>query len=219
MDKKYSLGLIIYSIIVLAVALGVCIYQKNNILLTTATITGITYVILTAKVNKYGFLFGIVNILLYGSILFNEKIYAGAIYNVVYAFPMLIYGYVKYVKDEQRKKLDIKSIDFKNKFWQIFILVIVIIMSSYILSLFESKLGIIDSITTILGIVGIYLLSNRYKEQWIVWIIVNLMNTVMWIILTIENIEKLPILIMWAVYLVNSVYGMFYWRKLNSKKG
>lgn len=213
--RKYSIGWYIYSAIVLVVTLGVCIYQRNSLILVITTISGIIYVLLTAKVNKYGLLFGIVNVFLYGIILLNEKIYGGTIYNLAYGLPMMIYGYIKYAKDDKNSDLGIKTIPSKTRVWAIMILIMIIAISSYILSSFNSNLAVIDSITTILGFVGVYLLSNKYREQWIVWIISNLMNAIMWTILTIENIEKLPMLIMWIVYLINSIYGLIYWNKLN----
>lgn len=216
--KKYSLGWYIYSTIVLVIALAACIYQNNSLIVVITTISGIIYVLLNAKVNKYGFVFGIINILLYGIILLNQKIYGGAIYNIVYGFPMLVYGYIIYSRDEKKKQIGIKTIDSKVRTWAIVILTIVIAITAYVLSLLNSNLVIIDSITIILGASGIYLASNKYKEQWIVWIIANTMNTIMWTILTIKNIENLPILVMWLVCLVNSIYGFFHWNKLNKEK-
>lgn len=218
MTKKYSLGWIIYSIMVFVITLGVCVYQKNSLLLVITTLTGIVYVLLNAKSNKYGFVFGMINLLLYGIILLNEKIYASAIYNLFYAFPMVIYGYVKYIKDEKQNNLGMKVLKKKTRIYITLILIFTIAITAYILNLIGGNLIIVDSIITILGIVAVYLLSNRYKEQWIVWIITNLTGTIMWIILTIQNTQKLPILIMWIVYLINSVYGLIHWEKIYKEK-
>lgn len=216
--KKYGLSWIIYSAAVLIITLGICIYQKNSIILIATAISGIIYVLLAAKANKYAFAFGAINVLIYGIILINEKIYGGAIYNLIYALPMMMYGYIKYIRDENKEALDINSMKPQKRVWLGVALALIIIAVCYALYLLKSNLGIMDSITTVLGFAGIYLLSNRYKEQWIVWIIVNATNAIMWTTLTIQNTDKLPMLIMWTVYLINSVYGMIYWNKLAKQK-
>ena len=77
---------------------------------------------------------------------------------------------------------------------------------------------ILDSITSVLGYIGIYLMSNKYIEQWSVWIIANLSNVILWIMLTIENMTNLPVFLMWMIYFINSVYGYLLWRKYNKRK-
>jgi len=56
-----------------------------------------------------------------------------------------------------------------------------------------------------------------YAEQWWLWILVNAITAVMWALVIAADPASLPwalpTLIMWAAYLVNSVYGLLNWKK------
>lgn len=148
-----------------------------------------------------------------GYILLKQQMYAGAVYNLLYSLPMLIWGYIKWKKVEHKENAGVKIISTKTRIRLSLIISLVIAIYALILKQFGGSNYILDSITSVIGYVGIYLMSNKYIEQWAVWIICNSVNTILWIGLTIQNIDNIPMLLMWLVYLVNSVYGYITWRK------
>lgn len=70
----------------------------------------------------------------------------------------------------------------------------------------------LDSITTIMIIFASIMGALRYREQWLVWIIINILLLLMFI-----SADNPAILIMRVFFLVSSVYGYFNWRKLVKK--
>ena len=71
----------------------------------------------------------------------------------------------------------------------------------------------VTKVTLILGILGMYLMSNKYIDQFYVWIVSDIANIILWINLTIQNSNNLPILLMWVILLINSTYANILWRK------
>ena len=57
----------------------------------------------------------------------------------------------------------------------------------------------------------------RYAEQWLLWIIVNVVSVVMWVLLIGKDSSAITMVVMWVAYLFNSVYGYYNWKKLAAK--
>ncbi len=63
-----------------------------------------------------------------------------------------------------------------------------------------------DSSITVLSAIATYWLSKSYKEQWIVWLVVNLVTTVMTF-----RLGLYPTAILYTVNALASVYGYIHW--------
>ena len=73
----------------------------------------------------------------------------------------------------------------------------------------------LDSATTILSIVAQFMMLARYAEQWLMWIIINILSIIMWAQSIIsQDGNDYPTLVMWIAFLCNSIYGYINWRKL-----
>ena len=57
----------------------------------------------------------------------------------------------------------------------------------------------------------------RYAEQWLLWIIVNIVSVIMWILLIGKDSSAVTMVVMWIAYLFNSIYGYYNWKKLAAK--
>jgi len=63
-----------------------------------SAICGVIYVIGIAKQEKTAYIFGMANVLLYALVVYNKGLYLSATYNILYSFPMYIYGYIYWAK-------------------------------------------------------------------------------------------------------------------------
>ena len=73
-----------------------------------------------------------------------------------------------------------------------------------------------DAITTIVSIIAMLLMVNAYMEQWILWILVNLVSVYIWLQFTVAGEpHSVPMLIMWLFYTANSINGYRVWLKLS----
>jgi nicotinamide mononucleotide transporter len=72
----------------------------------------------------------------------------------------------------------------------------------------------IDATSTVLSIVATFLMMWRYKEQWILYIVLNIVTIVMWAIrMANGSTDGAIMILMWTAFLVNAVYGYMIWRK------
>lgn len=66
-----------------------------------------------------------------------------------------------------------------------------------------------DSLTTALSIVGLWMLARKYVEQWLVWVVVDIVCTVLYIYKGLY-----PTAILYGLYSVIAVFGYLKWKKL-----
>ncbi len=210
--KKWTLWnyYLITALIVISI---VCIINESSLLFSVSSITGIIYTLFVVKNIKWGLIFGIINVSTYGYICIKASLYGGIIYNLGYCLPMLIWGTINWFRLDKKDHSGIKFIKRNHRLNIIILSIISIIIYGSILYFLEGKNIVLDSIASVLGYLGIYLLTNKYYEQWPVFIIVNSTNLILWITLTIKNINSLPLAVMWLVYLINSIYGQISWKK------
>ncbi len=59
------------------------------------------------------------------------------------------------------------------------------------------------------------LMVARYSEQWVMWVVVNVVSVVLWLLVLIKgDMSAVTLLVMWSAYLLNSTYGYVNWRKM-----
>ena len=128
---------------------------------------------------------------------------------------MQILGYFKWNNNLKHSKKEIIKIILPRKelLFLILILGFVTILVYLALVYFNDTHPILDSITTVFSIGGMYLTVRRAIEQWIFWMGVNALSLYMWIDVALDGVRVYSTILMWAVYLLLAVYFFCDWRK------
>ena len=210
----------IWMIVSIVLIITLSIITNSHVLQIIAAVCGVVYVFNTVFENKYGQLFGIVNSLLYGIIMFDNGIYGTSIYNMFYCIPIQIYTFFTWGKNKQGEDRTVISKYTKKQRTLLVLLTILVILVYYIIAIkLNVQYALIDGISIILGILGLYMTSKKKIEQWYTFIISNIAMLVLWTTKCIDSISNFPMLLMWVIYLVNNIYGLYTWsKKLNSKQ-
>ena len=69
-----------------------------------------------------------------------------------------------------------------------------------------------DAATNVFAIFGQLLMIRRFKEQWIWWLLIDILCIKMWIVA--GNWSLVAMYIAWTI---NCIYGWYNWSKLNKK--
>lgn len=187
-----------------------------------ASISNTLCVILTAKKKVINFAWGVVGVITYGIVAFAYANTGEWMLNFIYYFPMNIIAWIAWYKSSA-DKINVKSraLTLWQTIWVSVVTIIGILLYAWFISLpglqmfFYGKLTgfgfykyLIDSFTTVSSIVAMILLVKCYREQWLMWIAVDLLSIVLWII-TFEP----TMILLWATMLANALYGYLKWRK------
>lgn len=162
-------------------------------------------------------LLGFINILTYILIAFQAKLYGEVILNAVYYLPLQFIGYYMWDKhiNKDTKIVKTKGMSLTSIIILFFVSIIATFTYGYVLGLMGSNLPLANSMASALSLIAMYLSVKRYKEQWILWILVNIVSLYMWIISLMNNeLNSSVMVIMWFFYLINAIYGYINWDRM-----
>ena len=186
----------IWIIIASGIILSLSIYWKENIIGIVSSISGILCVILTGKGKLSSYI-------------------------VFYYIPMNIVGFVLWSRNINNESKEVIKTKLDNKY-KIIIFALSFI-SIFIYGLILKKLGgslpFVDSASTVFAVTAQILCIKRCTEQWIMWILVNILNISIWYINFSSGGDNIATLLMWSVYLINAIFMFIKWyREANLQK-
>lgn len=179
-----------------------------------AAICGIFCVVLCAKGKKSQYIWGLFNVIGYVIIAFINKYYGEVMLNALYYLPSQFIGYYLWNKHENKKTNDVeaKKLNIKQTVTLLVLTALIIFGYKYILDLLGGNNTILDSASTIISIIANSLMLLRYREQWLLWIIIDMITVVMWFL-----VKDFVMVTMWSVYLINAFYGYINWTKISKR--
>lgn len=179
----------------------------------------IVCVVLVAKGNILNYAFGLVSVSLYAFISYKSSLWGNAALNAFYYLPMQFIGYFSWKNNKQEDdstKVKARRMTLK----QLMIMGVVSVAATALCGLLLKKAGgnapFVDAASIVFSIIAQFLMVKAFVEQWYLWIIVNIINVSMWVVMTIKGEpHAFMMVIMWSFCLINSVNGAIQWRKLS----
>lgn len=199
---------------------GLSVYWGESLIGIISAVTGVICVILTGKGKLSCYLFGIINCITYAYIAYQAKYYGDVMENLLYFLPMQFVGFIQWKKNMNVDTGEVVSerLSWKDRI----ILAILLSIAVYVYGVFLEKIGgnlpYMDSLSNMLSLIAMWLCVKRYMEQWIAWIIIDVVTVGMWLIAFIQNQESIATLIMWMVYLINAIIMFIRWHKSSRKE-
>lgn len=192
----------------------------SNILNTSwlevvAVVFGILSVWFARKENIWVYPTGIVNVLMYVYLCFFAGLYADMAINAFY-FVMSVFGWYNWSRrDENSHHVPITTLSIKQWFLYILLIAVAFGIIYYFLSNFtDSTVPLFDSFTTSLFIAGMWLMALKKIENWLLWILGDVLVIPMFAIkgLAFTSVQ-------YIVFLVLAIMAYIEWRKrLKSKE-
>ena len=112
-------------------------------------------------------------------------------------------------------QVESKSLTNKQRFILVLISFVAILAYSLVLKQLGGNIPLIDATSTVLSVIAMLLMVKQYLEQWYLWVIVNTVSIIMWAVSLSQGSGDYATLLMWIIYLLNSLYGLYNWRKAN----
>lgn len=219
--KTFTIFEWIMVLIVTIFTIYFCIIDKTNsglylIIDAVAAICGIVCVVLCAKGKKSQYIWGLFNITCYIIIAWINRYYGEVMLNGLYYLPSQFIGFYLWGKHTNKitNNVEGKKLTFQKTVLCLVVCLIAIFTYKLCLDFLGGKSTLLDSSSTVISIVANLLMLFRYREQWLLWIIIDIITVAMWVIA-----NDLIMVTMWSVYLLNAFYGYFNWTKLAKNGG
>lgn len=204
---------VFWIIIFLGAQIFVYVQEPDSILGMISGISGILCVVFAGKGKISNYLFGLIFAYSYLYIALDNRFY-GEMTTTLYVYiPAQFIGYFLWNANMQKsaegKSTIVKTKKLTAKGW--FALIVNGLVGSWFLMFILQVTGGnsvgLDSVTTALVIAAQLLMILRYSEQWLLWIVINILSIWLWV-------ETPSMYLMYGAYLLNSVYGYYNWLKL-----
>ena len=176
-----------------------------------AAISGIFCVVLCAKGKKSQYIWGLFNVIGYVIIAWINKYYGEVMLNALYYLPSQFIGYYLWNRNLNKETNDVngKKLNFVQSIVFLVLIAIGIVGYKIILDVIGGSGTLLDSASTVISVVANALMMLRYREQWLLWIIIDIITVIMWVL-----VGDFIMVTMWAVYLINAFYGYYNWSKI-----
>ena len=184
-------------------------------------IANVVCVILVAKGKISNYAWGLVGVVAYAYLAYTWGYFGETFLNIGYYLPMQFVGFYLWNKNKSNtndstvsSSVVVESLTPLAKLGLALIVPLCIFLLTLILNELGGKLTLLDASTTVLSVVAMLLMTLRLKEQWYMWIIVNIISIYMWYVsYTSGNVDGIATLLMWGVFLINACYGLYEWNK------
>ncbi len=220
-----------YEIVMMVVMIfiaGLAVYKavvdpssSNNPLWLTiinfiSAICGIICVFFCAKANISNFLFASINTIVYAIYLFYHKIFGTFALEVLFYLPINFISWYIWAKHRDRllkEKTKSKKLTLEQNIIATLLIILGGIVYHFVLVKIGGNVAWLDAFTLSIGIIAVILEMFRFKEQYVWWIITDIIAVAMYIVHF-----DLVYLTKKSIYLIMAVIGLINWHKLNKER-
>lgn len=184
--------------------------ELKLVLQIVGTLLGLLYLWLEYKANIWLWIVGAIMPMVHGILYLNSGIYADAAMQLYYVVAGL-YGLFVWLRGTKRAE-KVVNIQYTPTKWIIPLVVVYAVLHVamyYLLSEFtDSRVPFFDSMSTALSIVAMWMLSRKLVEQWLVWLVVDMISVGLYFY------KGIPITAMlYTLYCALAIAGYMRWRR------
>lgn len=217
--KDWSLFEKLWLLFVITVQVVAWILNKDTIFMLILTLTGSLNLVLGAKGKIAGLYFAIINSVLYAWSCMKIPLYGEVMYNVLYSIPVSATAIFMWKKNKTSDG-EVKFRTMSLKLGAIIVLATIAGTFGYaeILKLMGGNFAFMDSLTTVVAVVASMLYLLRFSEQWLMWVLVNALSIIMWVMVFASGDKTVfMIIILKSINLLNSLYGYINWKRISKR--
>ena len=173
-----------------------------------ATISGLLNIYLAARANIWNWLFGIITVSLYLVIFLNVKLYADMSLQLIF-FSLQFYGLYEWLYGGVRHT----ALSITRATTAIFLIafsatILLYLSISFILQHYTDSTTVsIDAFTTALSLVAQWMMSKKWLEHWLLWMLVDIISIDMYFNKSLYFTSGL-----YAIFFILCVLGYYTWK-------
>lgn len=183
-----------------------------NYLEIIGTLVGLVYLWLEYRASIYLWIAGIVMPAIYIFVYYHAGLYADFGINIYYLLAA-VYGWVmwKYRRNKDTKsELPITKMPLRYLLGLIIVFLVAFVGIAWVLIRFtDSNVPWLDSFTTALSIVGMWMLARKYVEQWWAWILVDVVCCGLYVYKDLYFTS-----VLYGLYSIIAIFGYFKWKRM-----
>lgn len=186
-----------------------CYIMEDTLLALCSGIAGVISVVLCSQ-KKYAFYFwGLLQLITILIISFQTGLFGKVIENTFYLVTTII-GMFVWGKNIDGDKVETQKMSGGD--WMVLLSMLPLLIlgiSVFVVKFNNSEQIFLDTLTTTIGIIAQIMLIFRFKEQWVLWIILDVLCIALW---AIDG--NWCLMVQYIFWTINCVYGYFCWKNV-----
>ncbi|WP_333809393.1 nicotinamide riboside transporter PnuC [Flavobacterium sp.] len=181
-----------------------------------AVVFGIISVLFARKNNILVYPTGLVSTIIYVYILFEFELYGDLIINFYYTLMSILGWYLWSKKKGDQEEFPISTVNRKEFLISTLIFILTLLFVALVYHFFDKFTdwtAYIDTLTTALFFVGMWLMAKRKIENWIIWIVADVISVPLYFYkgLTFSSMQFL-------LFTIIAILGYLEWKKFLQKQ-
>lgn len=213
--------LILWSTSVLVIVLSFCVFDRESYLTLWASLIGVTSLIFNAKGNPFGQLLMVIFSLLYGVISYTFSYYGEMITYLGMTMPMAIFALVAWLRHPfqgNRAEVQVNTIGKRENLCMWAAALVVTALFFFILRYFHTANLLPSTISVTTSFLAVYLTFRRSPYFALAYAANDIVLIVLWCLASAADTRYLSVVICFAAFFVNDLYGFRSWRRMKLRQ-
>lgn len=221
--KNYfsKVEIVLWSSSVFLIVASFCVFDRENFLALISSLIGVTSLIFNAKGNPVGQLLMVIFSLLYGVISYSFNYYGEMITYLGMTMPMAVFALISWLRNPYKGNKAEVAVNTISKFEFVFMWVLtaaVTVLFYFILKHFETA-NIVPSVLSVTtSFLAVYLTFRRSPYFALAYAANDIVLIVLWVLAGICDTKYVSVVVCFAAFLVNDIYGYISWQKMKIRQ-
>lgn len=206
---------------VTAITVSFLIFDRTGWLKLAASLIGITALIFNAKGNPAGQILIIIFSALYGIISYSFAYYGEMITYMGMSAPMALLAFISWIRNPyngNRSEVRVNRIKRGEVVFMLILTAAVTVVFYFILERFGTANLIPSTISVTTSFIAVYLTFRRSEFYALAYAANDIILIVLWVMAAFSDISCLSVIICFAMFLMNDLYGFISWRKMRKRQ-
>lgn len=213
--------IILWSVSTVMIIISFVLFDRENYLTLAASLIGVTSLIFNAKGNPFGQLLMVIFSILYGIISYSFAYYGEMITYLGMTGPMALFALIAWLKNPYKGKkseVAVNRLNEKEIGFMTVLTAIVTVVFYFILEYFNTANIIPSTVSVTTSFAAVYLTFRRSAYFAIAYAANDIVLIILWILAAMHDASYLSVIICFAVFLINDIYGFINWQKMSERQ-
>ncbi len=205
-SKYFDYGFILFGVLLQVICF---LFTKDNLLSFICGLSGAINVVLCSQRKLSFYLFAYIQMFTYIIIICQQHLWGELVENIFYVITTTIALFI-WIKNYNKEEKEVETQKLTKNGWIIYCSMTIIgtILLYIILLHTNDPKPFLDAVSTVPAFIGQFLLMFRYREQWIMWLVVDITTLILWI-----SIGNIFMVMQYVFWIINCIYGYIKWSK------
>ncbi len=208
--------IVLWAVSVLVVTASFIIGGNFRVLTLITSLIGVTALIFVAKGDVTGQVLTVMFSMLYSVISFEFTYYGEMITYMFMTAPiaaMSVYTWIRHPEEKGKREVSIARLSLKKTIMLCITAVIVTVIFYFILRYFNNANLFFSTISITTSFLASALMLFRSSAYALAYGANDIILIILWVMASLEDTAYLPMVMCFAMFLVNDIYGFYSWQK------